>query len=126
MNQYVNGISTAFIGKTTKHARIRPLGGNRVSKTSHLPNYRRHNLAEAVLCINLGHIAAAGVVLKPPKAYKSWFQLEEAPRYVLLQVINLMILYFWKTGENKIFHFVYFCFFFYSHDFELLKSFILF
>ena len=77
----------------TKHARIRPLGGTSVSKTSHLPNYRRHNLAEAVLCINLEHIAAAGVGLKPPKAYKSWFQLEEAPRYVLLQIINLMILY---------------------------------
>ena len=93
--------------KTTRHARIRPLGGTRVSKTSHLPNYRRHNLAEAVLCIYLGHIAAAGVGLKPPKAYKSWFQLEEAPRYVLLQIINLMILYFWKTGENKIFHFMF-------------------
>ena len=86
MNRYVNGISIAFIGKTTKHARIRPLGGTR-------PNYRRYNQAEVVLCINLGHDAAAGVGLKPPKAYKSWFPFEEAPRYVLLQIFNLMILY---------------------------------
>ena len=36
-----------------------------------------------MLCINLGHVAAAGVGLKPPKDYKSWFELEEAPKYVL-------------------------------------------
>ena len=36
-----------------------------------------------------------------------------------------MLLYFWKAGENKIFHFIYFCFFVSSHDFELLKLFIL-
>ena len=29
----------------------------------------------------------------------------------------LMLLYFWKAGENKIFHFIYFCFFVSSHDF---------
>ena len=60
-----------------------------------------------MLCINLGHVAAAVVGLKPPKAYKSWFPFEEAPRYVLLQIFNLMMLYFWKTGENKIFHFIF-------------------
>ena len=32
---------------------------------------------------------------------------------------------FWKAGENKIFHFIYFCFFVSSHDFELLKIFFL-
>ena len=32
-----------------------------------------------------------------------------------------MLLYFWKAGENKIFHFICFCFFVSSHDFELLK-----
>ena len=36
-----------------------------------------------------------------------------------------MLLYFWKAGENKIFYFIYFCFFVSSHDFELLKLFIL-
>ena len=36
-----------------------------------------------------------------------------------------MLLYFWKAGENKIFHFIYFCFFVSSHDFELLKLFLL-
>ena len=63
-----------------------------------------YNLAEAVLCINLGHVDAAVVGFKSPKAYKSWFQLEEAPRYVLLQIFNefnLMILYFWKTDWRK-------------------------
>ena len=30
-----------------------------------------------------------------------------APGYVLLQIFNLMMLYFWKTGENKIFHFIF-------------------
>ena len=36
-----------------------------------------------------------------------------------------MLLYFWKAGENKIFHFTCFCFFVSSHDFELLKLFFL-
>ena len=35
-----------------------------------------------------------------------------------------MLLYFWKASENKIFHFIYFCFFVSSPDFELLKLFI--
>ena len=81
--------------------------GHSRKENGHLPNYTRHNLAEAVLCINLGHVAAARAGLKPPKAYKSWFQLEEASRYVLLQIFTLMILYFWKTGENKIFYFIF-------------------
>ena len=64
-------------------------------------------MAEAVLCINLGHVAAAGVGLKSPKAYEKCFKLEEAPRYVLLPIFNVMVLYFWKTGENKRFHFIF-------------------
>ena len=52
-------------------------------------NYITYKLAEAVLCINLGHLAATGVGLKPPKAYESWSQLEEAPRYrYILQIFN--------------------------------------
>ena len=36
MNPYVNGISMKFVGKTTKYARVRPLGGIRGSCTATL------------------------------------------------------------------------------------------
>ena len=45
-----------------------------------------------MLCINLGQVAATGVAMKPPKAYKSWSQLEKAPRYVfILQIFNFNV-----------------------------------
>ena len=47
-----------------------------------------YKLLEAVLCKDLRHVAETGVGLKLPKAYKSWSQLEEAPKYVLLQILN--------------------------------------
>ena len=64
------------------------------SHPSHLgaPNYRTYKQAEAMLCINLGQVAATGVPMKPPKAYKSWSQLEKAPRYVfILQIFNFNV-----------------------------------
>ena len=45
--------------------------------------------------------------------------------FLYYKYLILMLLYFWKAGENKIFHFIYFCFFVSSHDFELSKLFIL-
>ena len=36
MNPYENGTSIKFVGKTTKYARVRPLGGIRVSCTATL------------------------------------------------------------------------------------------
>ena len=36
-----------------------------------------------------------------------------------------MLLYICKAGENKTFHFIYFCFFVSSRDFEMLKLFFL-
>ena len=45
-----------------------------------------------MLCINLGQVAATGVPMKLPKAYKSWSQLEKAPRYVfILQIFNFNV-----------------------------------
>ena len=62
----------------------------RVSNTAIYRTYIEcsNKLAEAVLCIDLGHVAETGIGLKPPKAYKSRSQPEEAPRYVLLQIFN--------------------------------------
>ena len=45
--------------------------------------------------------------------------------FLYYKYLILMLLYFWKAGENKIFHFICFCFFVSSHDFELLKLFFL-
>ena len=60
---------------------------NRRMATWNLFVKKMYKLAKAVLCKNLGHFAATGVGLKPPKAYKSWSQLEETQRYVL-QIFN--------------------------------------
>ena len=89
MNRYVNGISIKFVGKTTKHARVRPLGGTRVSCTAILSSLGITEfwtkLAEAVLLINLGHVGATSVGLKPPKGSKPGLNSRKnSPRYVLL------------------------------------------
>ena len=61
----------------------------RFSNTVIRPNLNRtYKLARAVLCRDLGHVAETGIGINSPKAYKSWFQLDEAPRYVLLQIFN--------------------------------------
>ena len=56
MNPYDNGI----VGKTTKYARVRPLGGIRVSCTVTLSPFGitefYTKLAEAARLINLGHV----------------------------------------------------------------------
>ena len=58
INRYVNGILIKFDGKTTKHARVRPLGTTRVhvSKLHGHPAPTRYywtKLAEALLRLNL-------------------------------------------------------------------------
>ena len=60
-------------------------------KHGHLPNYRTYKHAEAVLCINLGQVAAAGVAMKPTKACKSWSQLEKAPRHVFIFNVTVLL-----------------------------------
>lgn len=60
MNPYDNGISIKFVGKTTKYARVRSLGGIRVSCTVTLSPFGitefYTKLAEAARLINLGHV----------------------------------------------------------------------
>ena len=92
----------------------------------HLPNCTRYKLAEAVLCINLGQVAATRVAMKPQRLIKAGLNSRKhRGMFLYYKYLILMLLYFWKAGENKIFHFIYFCFFVSSHDFELLKLFIL-
>ena len=56
-----------------------------------------------MLGIDLGHVAETGIGLKPPK---TGLNSRKHRGMFYYKYSILMILYFWKAGENKIFHFV--------------------
>ena len=77
-----------------------------------------------MLCINLGQVAATGFPMKPQRLIKAGLNSRKhRGMFLYYKYLILMLLYFLKAGENKIFHFICFCLFVSSHDFELLKIF---
>ena len=82
---------------------------------------KTYKLAEAVLCINLGHVAATGVGLKPPQRLIKGGLNSRKHQGMFYKYSILMILYFKKAGGNKIFHFI---FIFVSLSFLVIYHFI--
>ena len=110
MNRFVNDISTIFVRKTTKNARVRQVGGALVSYMFILSPLGITkfwtNLAKAVLHrINLGHAGVTSVEMRSQKGSRTGLNLrKKSPRYVLLQntciQFNVPVL---KEGWQKCF-----------------------
>ena len=116
INGYVNGISMKFVGKTTKHARIRLVKGV-------LPHHRLRSAS-----YKSGTHCCIKYRTEIPKGLKNWSQLEEEFTEVLsyYKISNFKDTLIQEGWQNKIFPFHIYFFFISSHNFKLLQFFILF